>query len=173
VNLHERVRADLDAGRAWKARDRLEGALANAPTDQSILETLAKICFELGDLPAAGKYWYLTDATGDDVERALAAFGERHPTPKAVFTALPMKAPPDAYPPHARARLEQLLADATAAWSWSRKLEAVGRPRGAATKAETVKDRLATAAALAVVAGLIAIFAVGCTTVVSWLAASG
>jgi hypothetical protein len=98
VNLHERVRADLDAGRAWKARDRLEGALANAPTDQSILETLAKICFELGDLPAAGKYWYLTDATGDDVERALAAFGERHPTPKAVFTAFPMKAPPDAYP---------------------------------------------------------------------------
>jgi hypothetical protein len=127
LNVVERAHVDVAAGRAWKGRQRLEGALANQPTDQAILELLGEICFSMGDHPAAGVYWYLTTASGTDVETALVAMRDRFPTERALFGALPMKAPPAAYPPLVRERLERLLEHPDARWLWSKKRH--GRPR--------------------------------------------
>ena len=128
-DLLARARDDIEAGRLWKARDRLPGSLANEPANQEVLTLLGEICFRMGDLPAAGGYWFLTEAAGEDVERARASLRERYPTPRALFTALPMKAPLEAYPETVRTRVEPLLRDPDASWLWSKKLAGLGRKR--------------------------------------------
>ncbi|MGH8971013.1 MAG: DUF6584 family protein [Actinomycetes bacterium] len=67
------ARHDLASGRAWAARDRLAGMLAHHPADQQVLHLLASACWALGEKDAAGRWWFLTDQTGPDVEEALSA----------------------------------------------------------------------------------------------------
>ena len=112
----ERAEADRVAGRPWKARDRLTGALASVPADQAVLRALAEVCAAMGDLPAAGRYWFLTEAASSDVDRATAAMYERHPTPVSLFTALPLKAELAEYPPSVQRRLSSLAAEAERPW---------------------------------------------------------
>ena len=73
----ERVRTDIKEGRLWKARDRLHGLLQADPSNQEILGQLGEVCFRMGDLPQAGRYWYLTERSGEDVDLAALAFEER------------------------------------------------------------------------------------------------
>ena len=56
-----RVRADVDAGRLWKARDRLQGCLRAEPANQDVLDMLGAVWFAMGDLPQAGRHWWLTE----------------------------------------------------------------------------------------------------------------
>jgi hypothetical protein len=106
----ERARIDLAAGEAWRARTRLEGALVHRPADQAILSLLAEVCFSMSDLPAAGRYWFLTDAEGADVEAAFAAMNRRFRGATALWANLP--AHPgvriDDYPEQVRRRLCEL-----------------------------------------------------------------
>ena len=136
MTVLDRAGADLAGGRRWKARERLEGALANDPTNQAVLDLLGEICFAMGDLPAAGGYWFLTERSGTDVDAALGAMNERFPTPSALFTALPVKAALDAYPASVRARLERLVDDDVARWMWSKKLRGMSRKARADVRAE-------------------------------------
>ena len=79
--LHERVNADLAEGRLWKARDRLQGARRMDPTNQWILETLGEVYFRMGDLPEAGRAWFLTARTGPDCKK------RRRPSMRGMGTA--------------------------------------------------------------------------------------
>jgi hypothetical protein len=60
------ARADLDEGRAWKARDRLDGLLTTRQDDE-VLDLMGEVRFAMGDLPAAGALWFVT---GRDDETA-------------------------------------------------------------------------------------------------------
>jgi hypothetical protein len=73
----ERARADLAAGRAWKARDRLTGHLADN-LDPEALELLGEVHYAMGDMPAAGAAWFGTSRRGKDVDEAVEAWRERH-----------------------------------------------------------------------------------------------
>ena len=73
----ERARADLAAGRAWKARDRLAGHLADN-LDPEALELLGEVHYAMGDMPAAGAAWFGTGRRGKDVDEAVEAWRERH-----------------------------------------------------------------------------------------------
>ena len=106
-----RAREDRNQGRLWKARDRLHGVLKTAPADQETLELLGTIYYEMRDLPNAGRYWFLTDKAGAEVDEALAALHERHPFPD-LLDHVPARAPADQYPPAVRVRLEELKAKA-------------------------------------------------------------
>ncbi|MFC0003214.1 hypothetical protein [Micromonospora siamensis] len=57
-----RARADLAAGRPWKARNRLTGVLVHRQ-DREVLDLLATVHHEMRDLPAAGAItvvvWFL------------------------------------------------------------------------------------------------------------------
>ena len=131
ADVLERAQEELKAGRVWKARDRLEGALANDPANQDVLQLLAEICFRMGDLPAAGRYRFLTEAAGLNVREAEAALRERSPTRRALFAALPLKAPLDAYPRSVQVRVDALLGDdRDASWQWAKKLRGAGRKSG-------------------------------------------
>ena len=72
-----RARADLAAGREWKARERLVGHLAGA-YDAEALELLGEVSYAMRDLPAAGAAWFGTARRGEDVDEAVEAWRERH-----------------------------------------------------------------------------------------------
>lgn len=73
----QRARADLTAGREWKARDRLVGHLAG-DYDAEALELLGEIYFTMRDLPSAGAVWFGTALRGERVDAAIDAWRERH-----------------------------------------------------------------------------------------------
>jgi hypothetical protein len=102
----ERARADVEAGALWKARDRLQGLVRVWPADQQVLGMLGEVLFAMGDLPAAGRCWYLTERTGADVDAAMAAMERRHGRGALELTrALSVVAPIHAYPPAVQVRL--------------------------------------------------------------------
>ena len=72
-----RARADLEAGREWKARERLVGHLA-AEYDAEALELLGEVSYAMRDLPAAGAAWFGTTRRGKDVDESVEAWRERH-----------------------------------------------------------------------------------------------
>ena len=73
----QRARADLEAGREWKARERLVGHLA-AEYDAEALELLGEVSYAMRDLPAAGAAWFGTTRRGKDVDESVEAWRERH-----------------------------------------------------------------------------------------------
>lgn len=109
VPVEERVAADLKSGRPWKARDRLIGVLRADPKNQWALDQLGDIYFRMGDLPQAGRAWYLTTKTGPEWEAAEAAFYEQYgKKPANVVAALNVRAAIDRYPPAVQERLRTL-----------------------------------------------------------------
>jgi hypothetical protein len=105
----------------------------------------------MGDLPAAGGYWFLTEREGPDVDAATAALREHFPTQAALFSALPVKAPLGAYPHRVRMRVEELVADERARWLWAKKLEGVSRkgrdPRSVSERGNRIGCAIAAAVA--------------------------
>ena len=96
----DRVRSDLAEGRLWKARDRVTGNFAGRPTDPVLLELAGQVFFQMGDLPRAGAYWFLTDKDGPEVEAALVALKERHGNGAlGLVHALPVGDAIEAFPP--------------------------------------------------------------------------
>lgn len=65
----ERARADIDAGRLWKARDRLRGVVGARPADQDALGLLGEVHLRMGDDPEAGRWLFVTELD-DDAARA-------------------------------------------------------------------------------------------------------
>jgi hypothetical protein len=124
----ERARADVDAGRLWKARDRLQGSLEADPANQDVLALLGEVCFQMRDLPAAGVYWSLTERDlPPDVEAALNA---RFGSAQQVLRAMPARPPIERYPERVQDRLRALIAAAgEEGYRWEpkiRKLEGRG-----------------------------------------------
>lgn len=73
----EKAHADLAAGQAWRARDRLAGHLEHTP-DAEALAVLGGVLYGMGDLPAAGAAWFGTTKKGNEVEDAITAWREHH-----------------------------------------------------------------------------------------------
>lgn len=73
----DRARADLEAGREWKARDTLVGHVAHS-YDPEALGLLGEVHATMRDLPAAGAAWFGTNRRGADVDAAVDAWRERH-----------------------------------------------------------------------------------------------
>jgi hypothetical protein len=107
---YTRVKEDLDRGRLWKARDRLQGRLVEEPANQEVLGLLGEVCFAMSDLPQAGRYWWLTDRSDDRARDARKAFTERFgETAIEILRALPRPTDPDRYPEAVRPRLEKVI----------------------------------------------------------------
>ena len=100
------ARAELVAGRAWKARDRLLGALPAHGADQELLGLLGEVFYAMGDHPQAGRFWALTERDDEAARLARAALEER--TGGLVARQLVVRAPLEAYPPAVADRLRAL-----------------------------------------------------------------
>ena len=110
-----RIKEDIDAGRLWKARDRLQGHLRESPADQVVLDLLGSVWFAMGDMPQAGRHWWLTERKDENATAARDAFYERFGSDaRGVLRALPRPARPEHYPNGVRVRLEELVTAANA-----------------------------------------------------------
>lgn len=69
-----RAEADLTEGSLWKARDRLASYLQSHPTDLAAIELLGSVYLRMGDLPAAGRWWFFSPLDDDDHRRAREVF---------------------------------------------------------------------------------------------------
>jgi hypothetical protein len=109
------VQDEIDAGRLWKARDRLQGHYSRDHADQVVLDLLGSVWYAMGDLPQAGRHWFLTERSDALATSARAAFHDRfgHDA-AAVLRALPRPAAPTEYPDSVRLRLEELASIAGA-----------------------------------------------------------
>ena len=83
-----RARADLEAGRPWKARDRLAGLLTHRQ-DAEVLDLLATTHYEMRDLPAAGALWFVTGRDDDQSRRAIAEWEQKYDNAVARWHSLP------------------------------------------------------------------------------------
>jgi hypothetical protein len=117
----DRARKDVDAGNLWIARDRLTGYLAAHPTDQAALDLLGEVYFAMGDHPAAGRFWFLTDRDDEPARRSIEALRLRHRKSLWSLTeTLPAYAPLEEWPPQARGRLRALQREAEGeGWTWT------------------------------------------------------
>jgi tetratricopeptide (TPR) repeat protein len=113
ANVLDRARADIDAGRIWKARDRLTAAFKHDPSNQRLLALLGEVYFEMGDLPHAGRLWILTDREGTKADAALSAFEERWGgNPGEKLKMVPFNGTINDYPSPARERIGALQDEA-------------------------------------------------------------
>ena len=71
------AREDLEAGREWKARDRLTAHVAGT-WDPEALGLLGDVHARMRDLPSAGAAWFGSRRRGAQVDRAVEAWRERH-----------------------------------------------------------------------------------------------
>jgi hypothetical protein len=164
VRCIERATADIDAGRLWKARDRLRGGFVTAPAHQELLNLLGDVLFRMGDLPEAARFWLLTDRRDERVMQAEAALRERcgHRA-SSLACALPVKASIGEYPERVQDWLRELRTEAEAEGQvdFDRRW---GRP------AAHVHGRASSRSILAVALGigLVGTFMLGVVTVI-WL----
>jgi hypothetical protein len=171
-HAHHRARRDLAAGRLWKARDRLTGYLAEHPHHQPTLELLGHVCHRQGDLPAAGRYWLLTERSSPETVAARAALEERCGAAAAeILRQVDPRTPLEAYPPLVVGRIDDLRDSVRRSGGrWEprapRVRRAPGTGRGSAPE-DTVADRLLATVGVIVGPGL---WLVGAVTVVWWLA---
>ena len=167
VTALERSRADVRRGEPWLARDRLVGALRSEPSNQDVLVLLAEVHTELGDLPAAGACWFLTDRSDDGpAAEALAALRNRYRNPIALANSLPLKQDPERYPPAARHRIAELRAElAEAGLDW----DPPGRPQPRFPRRDRLATVLIVAFWMAFGAANLAVYAVGLVTAFRWL----
>jgi hypothetical protein len=122
----DRARADIRSGRLWKARDRLTAAVKHDPRNQQLLDLLGEVYYGMGDLPAAGRFWILTDRADPNVDVAISALEERWGGNLGEkLKMIPFKESLEAYPPMAQKRIRPLLDQARAAGiEWPRQSEA-------------------------------------------------
>ncbi len=168
-----RIRDDIQAGRLWRARDRLQGHLRQRRADQVVLRLLGEVHYAMGDLPQAGRHWWLTERDDEPAQAARAAFYERFGVKAAVILqALPRPAGPEEYPGPVRTRLEALVTAAAAedyqwrpfGWTPPEPEDDWGEPWR-----QPLRDRVTEGLAVALVLSLLALAVVGFVTAVGWV----
>lgn len=165
-----RVREDVAAGRLWKARDRLHGHLIETPADQDLLDMLGAIWFQMGDLPQAGRYWFLTEREDEAAIEARTAFYERfgHQAPQ-VLRALPRPTRPELYPTTIRERLEDLARGLEPPFVWSHPGWYAADVDGRADTALPRQPLVERLGIWAIVVSFVAVILVGFVTIVGWI----
>ena len=114
----------------------------------------------MGDLPAAGRYWFLTERQGDDVAAATVAMYERYGRDAAsVRRALPLQRPLTAYPPTIQQRVVELERASGREWS--------DRGRGAAFRSESLVGR--TLVPAIIIALTVGVWCVGVIAVLAFV----
>lgn len=155
--------------RAWKARDRLCGALVGR-CDEAVLDLLGEVCFAMQDLPAAGAAWFGTTREGPDVEAALAAWSERFGRdPDELWRSLPWPVREAAAVP----RVAELARSVTRAERRRRPRVRRGDPGWPPllprSAGERVLDVLVPVVGLSFGAFFLGCLVVGAVTIVRWL----
>lgn len=77
-----KVEMEIRAGRLWRAKEMVQGALAKPEFDPDLLEKYGQILLAMGDDLEAGRYLFASGRRRPDYRRAIDLFASRYP-PKA------------------------------------------------------------------------------------------
>jgi hypothetical protein len=73
-----RVRREMKAGRAWRAKEILAGNVSSGRIEPQLLEEYGRLLNHLGDRVEAGKYLFLSGTRSEAYADAIALFRKRH-----------------------------------------------------------------------------------------------
>ena len=72
-----RAQSEVDAGRAWKAKDILRGRIGTGPIDSEVYDAYGLLLERMGDRFEAGKYLFLSGKRSPDRAPAIEHFLNR------------------------------------------------------------------------------------------------
>ncbi len=108
----EKARQDRADGHLWKARQRLESFISSSGYDRWVLELLGEVCHEMGDYPAAGRYWFFVELKNPQQHESVTLFlalASKHPsTIGQRWPAKLREVRPERLPVDARARHQKI-----------------------------------------------------------------
>ncbi|QDU59525.1 hypothetical protein Pan216_03540 [Planctomycetes bacterium Pan216] len=88
----ERAHEDLAHGELWRARERLEGYVGSVGYHRQVIDLLGEVCWRMGDVPAAGRYWFFALADSDERRIAIETFVRQcKGDPLQVLAGLPRR----------------------------------------------------------------------------------
>jgi hypothetical protein len=163
--LLTRVEHEVEAGRLWRAREILQGAIRQNATNADVLARYGRLLDRLGDRVEAGKYLFLSGVRGPDVDPAISLFLTRHGRGHlndlvAQFPSGVIQAGLDALPVVVQSDLTALDLPT------SKPRKGLAEPE---TRAQRVADRVALTGCWAAGLALAAAIPVGLFTIVRWL----
>lgn len=108
-----RVEVALAEGQFWRAKEILQGLLANGGHDPALYERYGRVLLQMGDLREAGRYLFLSGRREPEYQQAIDLFLGRHARRgwRSLLSAFPKPARrirPDAYPDSVRRELVKL-----------------------------------------------------------------
>ncbi len=114
----EHALVDIEQGQLWKARDRLGSYLKSNPLHQAVRELYGDVLFRMGDLPMAGRAWYVTDRDDEAARASIAAFESKFRNPVVRVLAVGRGLDGPELPPAAAARAAQLKDQLPPGFAW-------------------------------------------------------
>jgi hypothetical protein len=89
----ERARFEAARGNLWRAKELLQGSLRNFEYNLELYEEYGTVLLRMGDLPAAGKFLFLSGARKPEYEEAISLYLKRHwGSPAQLFSSFPRRA---------------------------------------------------------------------------------
>jgi len=90
----DKAQSEIQAGRLWRAKEILRGAIGQQPYDLRLYLEYGELLLRLGDLPEAGKYLFLAGSTESRHEEAVSVFLSRwgNSEPELLYSRFPSRA---------------------------------------------------------------------------------
>jgi hypothetical protein len=163
-SLLERIDIEIAAGRAWRAKEILRGNLAFRWPEPAVIERYGQLLVTLGDELEGGKYLFLSAARKPEYSSAIELFKARHRDSHNLLSALPKT--------FRRLQFADLPSELQRELSSSGVVPARFGHRDERTTAPTNRwSRMFNLfGGLAMGAFLLATFAIGFRTILSWVA---
>lgn len=101
LGVPDHVRAALDRGDLWRAKEILQGKIGSGPYDPLLYEQYGAVLLEMRDLREAGKYLFLSGNWRPEYQPAIALFLDRHRSGRSLLGTFPARAreiPRDRFP---------------------------------------------------------------------------
>jgi len=168
----ERAERELHAGRIWRTKEILRGAIGGGHCDALILERYGQLLETLGERFEAGRYLFASGARQPQYEAAIHLFLERHAraTPKQFVSQLPAcirRRALEQLPP----RLQQELRDRGAHTYFPAAIDDdASTCTAASVRRSKWRDRAAALFTVAVTVLFVASLIVGVATILNWVA---
>lgn len=108
LGVPDHVRAALDRGELWKAKEILQGRIGSNPYDPLLYEQYGAVLLEMRDLREGGKYLFLGGYWRPEYEPAIKLYLDRHRSGRSLLGTFPARTreiPRDRFPGTVRAVL--------------------------------------------------------------------
>ncbi|MCW5960873.1 MAG: hypothetical protein KIS76_11985 [Pyrinomonadaceae bacterium] len=90
MSFLEKAERELAAGNLWRAKEILQGSIPSAGYNIELFEKLGNVLLQMGDLPEAGKFLFLSGVRKPEYEEAIGIFLRKYGRkPPNLFQTFP------------------------------------------------------------------------------------